>query len=46
MEHPLADAHWAVRHVVQYGADAEVLRPASVRRAVKQVLGALVEARA
>jgi proteasome accessory factor C len=46
MEHPLADAGWAVRHVLQYGADAEVLRPASVRRAVKQALGVLVEARA
>lgn len=31
MEHPLADAEWAVRHVLQYGPDAEVLQPPALR---------------
>lgn len=30
----VADANWIVRHVLQYGADAEVLEPAWVRRLV------------
>ena len=34
LEHPLADADWAVRHVLQYGPDADVIEPASVREAV------------
>lgn len=37
-EHPLADAAWAVRHVLQYGADAEVLSPPDVRAAVRDRL--------
>ena len=31
LDHPLADAEWAVRHVLQYGPDAEVLEPQAVR---------------
>jgi predicted DNA-binding transcriptional regulator YafY len=31
MEHPLADHDWAVRHVLQYGAEAEALEPQSLR---------------
>lgn len=27
IEHPLADAEWGVRHVLQYGSEAEVLEP-------------------
>ena len=27
LEHPLADESWAIRHVLQYGPDAELLRP-------------------
>jgi predicted DNA-binding transcriptional regulator YafY len=38
MDHPLADTDWAVRHVLQYGADVEVLEPASVREAVVERL--------
>lgn len=38
LEHPLADERWAVRHVLQYGPDAEVLAPASVRAAVRRAL--------
>ena len=34
MEHPVADDSWAVRHVLQYGPDAEVLEPASIRELV------------
>ena len=38
MVHPLADRAWAVRHVLQYGADAEVLEPVEVRREVARRL--------
>ena len=31
VEYPLADEEWAIRHVLQYGADVEVLEPESVR---------------
>jgi predicted DNA-binding transcriptional regulator YafY len=41
LEHPLADADWAVRHVLQYGPDAEVLEPASVRAALRDRLRAM-----
>ena len=34
VEHPLADTDWAVRHVLQYGPDVEVLEPVTVREAV------------
>jgi proteasome accessory factor C len=34
MDHPLADRDWAVRHVLQYGPDAEVLEPDEVRAAI------------
>lgn len=38
LEHPCADADWAVRHVLQYGPDAEVIGPAEVRKAVRERL--------
>ena len=38
MDHPLADREWAMRHVLQYGPEAEVLSPASVRDVVQQRL--------
>jgi predicted DNA-binding transcriptional regulator YafY len=38
LEHPCADTDWAVRHVLQYGPDAEVIEPADVRRAVRERL--------
>ena len=41
IEHPLADHAWAVRHVLQYGADAEVLSPHSVRAALAARLEAM-----
>jgi proteasome accessory factor C len=34
VEHPLADTDWAVRHVLQYGPDAEVLEPVHVREEI------------
>lgn len=34
VSHPLADDAWAVRHVLQYGPEAEVLEPARVREKV------------
>lgn len=36
--YPLADVSWAVRHVLQYGPDAEVLEPDDVRAAVRERL--------
>jgi predicted DNA-binding transcriptional regulator YafY len=38
IEHPCADTDWAVRHVLQYGPDAEVLSPDAVRDAVRERL--------
>ena len=38
LEHPLADPSWAIRHVLQYGRDAEILAPASLRRAMRERL--------
>lgn len=37
-EHPLADTSWAIRHVLQYGPDAEVLEPEEVRIELAAVL--------
>jgi predicted DNA-binding transcriptional regulator YafY len=34
LEHPVADESWAVRHVLQYGPDAEVVEPAELRAAI------------
>jgi predicted DNA-binding transcriptional regulator YafY len=41
LDHPLADPEWAVRHVLQYGPDAEVLEPAAVREEIVRRLAAL-----
>ncbi|HEX5973229.1 MAG TPA: WYL domain-containing protein [Gemmatimonadaceae bacterium] len=38
VEHPVADESWAVRHVLQYGPDAEVLAPAELREKVRDAL--------
>ncbi len=38
IEHPLADADWGVRHVLQYGADAEVLKPPALRAEIARRL--------
>ncbi len=36
---PVADAAWLVRHVLQYGPEAEVLAPAEYREAVWRAVG-------
>lgn len=41
VEYPLADLDWAVRHVLQYGPDAEIVEPAEARRAVRERLLAM-----
>ena len=41
VEHPLADVDWAVRHVLQYGPEVDVLEPAEVREAVVSRLRAM-----
>jgi predicted DNA-binding transcriptional regulator YafY len=41
LEHPVADESWAIRHLLQYGPDAEVLAPAELRMLVAERLGAL-----
>ena len=44
LEHPLADLSWAVRHVLQYGADAEVLEPSTVRAEIRARLRSMTGA--
>lgn len=39
VEHPLADPEWGVRHVLQYGPDAEVVGPEGMRGRVRGRLG-------
>ena len=41
LEHPLADESWAIRHVLQYGPDAEILSPESMRDQIAAKLAAL-----
>jgi predicted DNA-binding transcriptional regulator YafY len=43
LEHPVAGESWAVRHVLQYGPDAEILEPAGLRSLVTQRLDALAD---
>jgi proteasome accessory factor C len=38
LQHPLSDDAWAVRHVLQYGADAEVLSPSRIRDSIRHHL--------
>ena len=42
MDHPLLDVQWGVRHVLQYGPDAEVLEPDDVRAEVGRRVAAFV----
>ena len=44
LDRPLADVQWAVRHVLQYGPDAEVLSPPDVREEVVRRLDAAIAA--
>jgi len=45
MDHPLLDVQWGVRHVLQYGPDAEVLEPSEVRDEVTRRVAAFVASR-
>jgi proteasome accessory factor C len=38
VEQPLADPEWAVRHLLQYGPDVQVLEPDQIRVALRQRL--------
>ena len=42
---PLSDHGWALRHVLQYGAEAEVLEPESVREEIRVALRRVVRER-
>jgi proteasome accessory factor C len=42
VSYPLADEAWAVRHVMQYGPDAVVISPASIREKVIAAINALL----
>ena len=44
VERPLADLEWAVRHVLQYGPDAEIVAPEELRRVVAARLSAMTGA--
>ena len=41
VDYPLADVDWAVRHVLQYGPDAEIVEPEEARAAVRDRLVAM-----
>jgi proteasome accessory factor C len=41
LEYPMADQAWVVRHVLQYGVDAEVIGPDCARAAVRKALQAI-----
>ena len=41
LEHPVADDAWAVRHVLQYGPDAEILAPPELRQVVCERLSGM-----
>ena len=38
VEFPVLEPHWLVRHILQYGADAEVIEPPAMRALMKKVL--------
>lgn len=44
IEHPLADEAWAVRHLLQYGTEVQVLDPPSLREALVRALDRLLDA--
>jgi proteasome accessory factor C len=41
LEHPVADDSWAVRHVLQYGPDAELIAPPELRTMVAERVASL-----
>jgi predicted DNA-binding transcriptional regulator YafY len=40
---PLSDHGWAIRHVLQYGAEAEVIEPEAVRAEIRSALRRMLE---
>lgn len=42
VHHPLLDDEWAVRHVLQYGPDAVVLRPERIREVIRERLASIL----
>ena len=38
MEHPVADTDWAVRHLLQYGPEVDVLEPEEIRTELQRRL--------
>lgn len=44
IDHPLADQEWGLRHVLQYGPDAEVLAPATMRERMQERLTTMAPA--
>lgn len=45
LEHPVLDVEWAVRYVLQYGGEAEVLTPVPIRDAIRLRLEAIISRR-
>ncbi|HUF27470.1 MAG TPA: WYL domain-containing protein [Gemmatimonadaceae bacterium] len=43
VEHPVADVEWAVRHVLQYGPDAEIVEPAELREEIARRLREILD---
>jgi len=41
LEHPVADESWAMRHVLQYGPDAEILEPSELRERIRSRLSSI-----
>jgi len=39
VEFEVLDSHWLARHILQYGADAEVIEPPAIRELLRKVLG-------
>jgi len=43
VSHPLLDDRWAIRHVLQYGAEAEVMAPQRIRTAIVARLRKIID---
>lgn len=43
LDHPVADVEWGLRHVLQYGAEAEVLSPPEMRERLRARIDQMLE---